>query len=191
MADHRTDHRPRAAAAALALALALPSAALAFGLGAHSRQLFMVRTYSSEVPSAAADESSFVRIGVILPPRSKVIKVQAYMDDEDHGDSVGAWSDCDLDTGLCELGDARVERLRRRDSATETVVTADFWNTHPEAARYAKLRVTFMPVGNIRKTYRPRECILRVRCGFGGWMDADFLHEEDAEGVAAPGDDGQ
>lgn len=174
---------------ALALLLALPAGAWPFTLGAHGGQLFRIRTFTSEVPSATRTEGDFARVGVILPPRSKVVRVEAYMDSEDHGDSTTAWSECDLASGRCEIGDGRVERLRRYDRENETVITADFWNTHPDALRYAKLKVVFLPVGSARNVQRPEECRLRVRCGFGGWMNANFLGEQAPAREPAPDDD--
>jgi len=147
-----------------------------------SGQIFFVRMYISEVPSTVAEEGQYVRIGVILPPASKVAKVEAFMDDLDHGRSVDKWRSCDFESGDCELGDARVSGLSRTNSTTEVVVSADFWNLHHDTARFAKLKVTFLPVGNMRKNYLPKECWLRVECGFAGWMDSDFKEEAPVRG---------
>ena len=48
--------------------------------------------------------------------------------------------------------------------------------------RFAKLRVTFRPQGNLRKTYVPRECWLRTECGYAGWMDLSIVDDSDLSG---------
>ena len=142
-----------------------------------SGPIFFVRIYTSEIPSTVVDEGQYVRIGVILPPASKVAKVEAFIDDHDYGRSMDRWHPCDFKTGECELSDARVTGLSRTNSATEVVITADFWNMHSESARFGKLRVTFLPIGSMKKNYLPKECWLRIECGFAGWMDRDFKEE--------------
>jgi len=160
----------------------LAAAVPAFASRAKSGPIFFVRIYTSEVPSSVVDEGQYVRIGVILPPASKVAKVEAFMDDIDHGRSVGKWKSCDFESGDCELSDARVSGLSRSNSPTDVVITADFWNLHSESARFGKLKVTFLPIGNMRKNYSPKECWLRVECGFAGWMDRSFKEEAPVEG---------
>ena len=147
-----------------------------------SGPIFFVRIYTSEIPSAVVDEGRYVRIGVILPPGSKIAKVEAFMDDHNYGRSMNKWRSCDFKTGDCELGDARVTGLSRMNSATEVVIAADFWNTHSESARFGKLRVTFLPIGSMKKNYLPKECWLRVECGFAGWMDRAFEEEAPVRG---------
>jgi len=148
------------------------TAATASGIsGAKARQALMARIFTSEIPSSAEDRGRFVRIAVIIPPRSEVAKVEAFMDEEDHGRSVGRWQDCDLETGTCDIEGGRVEGLRRLEFPDHGEVLLDFWNDHPEEARYGKLRVVFRPKGNLRKNYVPRECWLQTECGYAGWMD--------------------
>jgi hypothetical protein len=163
-----------------------PPAAVASGIsGAKARQALMARIFTSEVPSSTEDRGRFVRIAVIIPPRSEVAKVEAFMDDEDHGRSVGQWQDCDLETGVCEIDGGRIEGLRRLEFPDHGEVMLDFWNDHPEEARYGKLRVVFRPKGNLRKNYLPRECWLRVECGYAGWMDNTVIDK------ALPDEEGQ
>ncbi|MGI9264282.1 MAG: hypothetical protein ACR2QU_05100 [Gammaproteobacteria bacterium] len=147
-----------------------------------SGPIFFVRIYTSEVPSSVASEGQYVRIGVILPADSKVAKVEAFMDDTDFGRSTDKWRSCDFKTGDCELDSARVTGLSRTNSLTEVVITADFWNMHNEMPRFAKLKVTFLPIGNMKKNYARKECWLRVECGFAGWMDSDFKEEAPVKG---------
>ena len=159
----------------------------AFGLPAYgslvkSGPIFFVRIYTSEVPSSVVTEGQYVRIGVILPPASKVAKVEAFMDDSDYGRSTDKWRSCDFKSGECELEDARVTGLSRTNSPTEVIITADFWNMHSELPRFAKLKVTFLPIGNMKKNYARKECWLRVECGFAGWMDRDFKEEAPVKG---------
>lgn len=150
----------------------VPPAAMASGIsGAKARQALMARIFTSEIPSSAEDQGRFVRIAVIIPPRSEVAKVEAFMDEQDHGSSVGRWQDCDLETGICEIEGGRIEGLRRLEFPDHGEVMLDFWNDHPDEARYGKLRVVFRPKGNLRKNYVPRECWLRIECGYAGWMD--------------------
>jgi hypothetical protein len=173
--------------AALALlAAVLPGDGRAGLNGAASRQIFMVRIYTSEVPSTVLEEGRYVRVGVILPPKSKVVKVEAFMDEEDFGRSTDAWRRCDLELGDCELGAARVDGLARINTEQDVQILANFWNHHESASRYAKLKVTFMPVGNPRKTYRPKRCWLETECGYAGWMDAAV--KEEAPVIGGAGD---
>jgi hypothetical protein len=151
----------------LAALLAAP-AVLADGMGTNSGPVFMQRSFSGEVPSA--EDGRVLRLGVILPPKSKVVKVEAFMNEEDQGRSVGGWDACDLETGECQVPDGRVENLARVDSDVDVEVAASFVNSHPEDTQWAKLKVTFLPQGNVRKTYRPKECYMRSRCGFAGYM---------------------
>lgn len=152
--------------------LAATAAGHAGGLsGTGSRQVMMARIYTSEVPSSVVEEGRFVRLAVIIPPGSQVAKVEAFMDEQDYGRSVDRWRRCDLETGACELAQGRVEGLRRLRYSDREEVMADFWNDHPESSSYAKLRVTFLPKGNLKKVYVPRECWLRIECGYAGWMD--------------------
>lgn len=151
----------------LAALLAVPTA-LADPAGTSSGPVFLVRSFSGEVPSAA--DGRVLRLGVILPPKSRVVKVEAFMNEEDQGRRVGAWHACDLETGECQVPDGRVENLARVDSDVDVEVAASFVNSHPEDTQWAKLQVTFLPQGNIRKTYRPKECYMRSRCGFAGYM---------------------
>lgn len=169
--------------ALLALAaVAIPGSVWAGLAGTSSRPLFMVRMYTSEVPSTMVDEGRYVRIGVILPPLSKVLKVEAYMDEEDYGRSTDKWRDCDFRDGSCELDGVRVDGLSRINTAQDVQILANFWNYHETSPRYAKLKVTFMPIGNPRKTYRPRACWLRTECGYAGWMDAAYEEEAPVSG---------
>jgi hypothetical protein len=176
--------------ATLALAaLALPAGISHAGwTGTNHRQLFMVRMYTSEVPSAVVEEGRYVRIGVILPPKSKVVKVEAFMDEQDFGRSLDRWSHCDLSSGACEIDDVQVDGLARVNTERDVQILANFWNFHESQPRYAKLKVTFMPVGNPRKTYRPKHCWLRTECGYAGWMDAAYEEEVPVvrDGEASP-----
>jgi hypothetical protein len=158
-------------------AVALPGSVWAGLAGTGHRQIFMIRTYTSEVPSAVADEGRYIRVGVILPPKSKVVKVEAYMDEQDFGRSVDRWHHCDFDEGHCDVAATRVDGLSRINTDKDVQILANFWNFHETEPRYAKLKVTFMPVGNPRKTYRPKECWLRTECGYAGWMDAAYEEE--------------
>ena len=161
----------------------LPAAGLrAAGANVGVSKIFQVRMYTSEVPSAVLEEGQFVRIGVILPPGAKVVKVEAFMDEENHGKSIDDWRECDLENGDCELENARVDRLIRWNNPEDITVTADFWNTHESLPRYGKLKVTFMPMGNLQKIYKPRECWLRTECGFAGWMDQAYKEEDPVDG---------
>ncbi len=163
-------------------AVLLATATSAVAGQVRSGPIFFVRIYTSEVPSTVVDEGQYVRIGVILPPGSKIAKVEAFMDEHDYGRSMDKWRPCDLETGNCELSDARVTGLARTNSATEVVIVADFWNLHNELARFGKLRVTFLPIGSMKKNYRQKECWLRVECGFAGWMDRAFEEEPPVKG---------
>lgn len=170
-------------------ALTLPAAVGHAGWsGTNLSKVFMVRMYTSEVPSAAVEEGRYVRIGVILPPKSKVVKVEAFMDEEDFGRSIDEWSECDLSSGACEIDDVQVDGLARVNTEQDVQILANFWNFHASQPRYAKLKVTFMPVGNPRKTYRPKECWLRTECGYAGWMDAAYEEEAPVvrDGAASP-----
>jgi hypothetical protein len=167
-------------------ALVLPGAVSHAGLtGTGHRQIFMVRIYTSEVPSAVLEEGRYVRVGVILPPKSRVVKVEAFMDEQDHGRSIDRWRDCDLDSGDCEINGVRVDGLARVNTEKDVQILANFWNFHETRPRFAKLKVTFMPIGNPRKTYHPKACWLRTECGYAGWMDAAY--EEEAPVVGDPG----
>jgi hypothetical protein len=173
---------------ALASATILMVAALPiFATTVKSGPIFFVRMYTSEVPSSVADDGQYVRIGVILPFASKVAKVEAFMDDVNYGRSIGKWRTCDFKSGDCELDDARVTGLSRKNLPTEVVITADFWNMHSDSSRFAKLKVTFLPIGNMRKNYARKECWLRVECGFAGWMDKNFKEEAPVKGVEPDG----
>ena len=166
----------------LLAAVTLPGSVWAGRASTGSRQVFMVRTYTSEVPSAVADEGRYVRVGVILPPNSKVVKVEAYMDEQNFGRSVDRWHHCDFSEGRCEVASTRVDGLSRINSNRDVQILANFWNFHDTKPRYAKLKVTFLPIGNPRKTYRPRECWLRTECGYAGWMDAAYKEERPVVG---------
>jgi len=162
----------------LLVAVTLPGSVWAGLAGTGHRQIFMVRTYTSEVPSAVAEEGRYVRVGVILPPKSKVVKVEAYMDEQDFGRSVDRWHHCDFDEGRCDIASTRVDGLSRINTDQDVQILVNFWNFHDTESRYAKLKVTFMAVGNPRKTYRPQECWLRTECGYAGWMDAAYDEEQ-------------
>jgi hypothetical protein len=165
----------------IALLTALTGGSAWAGLaGTSSRPLFMVRIYTSEVPSTILEEGRYVRIGVILPPLSKVVKVEAYMDDEDYGRSTDRWGSCDFRDGSCEIEGVRVDGLSRINTDQDVQILANFWNYHESRSRFAKLKVTFLPVGNPRKTYRPKQCWLRTECGYAGWMDAAYEEEAPA-----------
>ena len=164
---------PAARASCLGILLGIvPSAAPASGTsGAMGRPALMARIYTSEVPSSAIDDGQFIRMAVIIPPRAEVANVEAFMDVEDFGRSMDRWRPCDLDTGHCLVEGGRVTGLRRLEYPDRGEVLLDFWNDHPEDPRFAKLRVTFRPQGNLKKTYVPKECWLRTECGYAGWMD--------------------
>lgn len=152
----------------LLLLLLVSAPAAADRAGTTTSPVFMVRTYSGEVPSA--QDGRVLRLGVILPPKSKVVKVEAYMDQEDRGNRVGAWGDCDVETGECDTEHGRMEGLERVVSESDVEVSASFVNSHPDETHWAKLKVTFLPWGNIARTYEPRECVMRTRCGFAGYI---------------------
>lgn len=139
--------------------------------GSGTRPVMMARIYTSEVPSSVVEEGRYVTVAVIIPPGSKVAKVEAFMDEQDYGRSINRWRTCDLDSGSCELEHGRVEKIRRLRYPDRDEVMLDFWNDNPQNSSYAKLRVTFLPQGNLKKIYRPRECWLRTECGYAGWMD--------------------
>jgi hypothetical protein len=160
----------------------LPGSIWAGMTGTGHRNMFMVRMYTSEVPSAVVEEGRYVRIGVILPPLSKVLKVEAYMDEVDHGRSVDGWADCDLESGTCELDGVRVDGLSRVNTERDVQILANFWNYHDTKPRFAKLKVSFLPTGNPRKTYNPKYCWLRTECGYAGWMDAAYDEEPPVQG---------
>jgi hypothetical protein len=162
---------------------AFPLAVTGSGIsGAMGRPALMARIYTSEVPSSTADDGLFVRMAVIIPPRAEVANVEAFMDVEDFGRSTDRWRPCNLDTGECEVEGGRVQGLRRLEYPDRGEVLLDFWNEHPVAPRFAKLRVTFRPQGNLRKTYVPRECWLRTECGYAGWMDLSIVNDSDLSG---------
>jgi len=157
---------------AAGVSLMLPPPALAAGAsGTGARPIMMARIYTSEVPPTTGDEASFIRMAVIIPPGSKVAKVEAFMGMENFGRSTGGWRPCDVESGACELDGGRVDGLRRIRYPDREEVLLDFWNEHPDASRFGKLRVTFLPFGNLKKTYVPKECWLQVECGYAGWMD--------------------
>ena len=150
--------------------------AMATGIsGTGARPALMTRIFTSEVPSSVHDEGQFVRIVVIIPPRAEVAYVEAFMDEEDHGRSMDRWRECDLDTGECEVDGGRVQGLRRLEFPDHGEVLLDFWNEHPADPRFGKLRVVFRPKGNLRKTYVPKECWLKIECGYAGWMDRTII----------------
>jgi hypothetical protein len=162
---------------------AFPLAVTGSGIsGAMGRPALMARIYTSEVPSSTADDGLFVRMAVIIPPRAEVANVEAFMDVEDFGRSMDRWRPCNLDTGECEVEGGRVQGLRRLEYPDRGEVLLDFWNEHPVEPRFAKLRVTFRPQGNLRKTYVPRECWLRTECGYAGWMDLSIVDDSDLSG---------
>ena len=161
-------------------ALLLSPLALGSFSGTTSRGIYQIRTYTAEVPTSDDRTGSFTRLGVILPPDSKVIKVDAYMDDKNHGKRVGRWKTCNLESGQCRIGEARVTGLRRENSSDAVQITTDFWNLRDGEPRYAKLRVTFLPIGNPRRKYSLAECRLRVECGFSVDLEGGF-------GDGAPG----
>jgi hypothetical protein len=166
-----------------ALLGAFPLAVTGSGIsGAMGRPALMARIYTSEVPSSTADDGLFVRMAVIIPPRAEVANVEAFMDVEDFGRSMDRWRPCNLDTGECEVEGGRVQGLRRLEYPDRGEVLLDFWNEHPVEPRFAKLRVTFRPQGNLRKTYVPRECWLRTECGYAGWMDLSIVDDSDLSG---------
>ena len=76
-----------------------------------------------------------------------------------------------MNSGDCEIEFARVEGLRRIRYADRDEVLLDFWNQHPDTSRFGKLKVTFLPQGNLKKIYVPKECWLQIECGYAGWMD--------------------
>jgi len=157
---------------AAGVTLLLPRPVFSAGAsGTGSRPILMARIYTSEVPPTTGDEANFIRMAVIIPPGSKVAKVEAFMDLEDFGRSTDSWRPCDVESGACELPDGRVDGLRRIRYPDREEVLLDFWNEHPDVSRFGKLRVTFLPLGNLRKIYVPRECWLQVECGYAGWMD--------------------
>jgi hypothetical protein len=155
----------------LLLLLLVSAPAAADRGGTTTSPVFMVRTYSGEVPSA--QDGRVLRLGVILPPKSKVVKVEAYMDEKDRGTRVGAWDDCDVATGECETSHGRMEGLARIESESDVEISASFVNTHPDETQWAKLKVTFLPFGNISRSYEPRECVMRTRCGFAGYIPGE------------------
>lgn len=157
--------------AALAGLTAISIAQAAGPTGSGTRPVMMARIYTSEVPSSVVEEGRYITVAVIIPPGSKVAKVEAFMDEEDFGRSIDRWRPCDLDTGNCELEHGRVEKIRRLRYPDRDEVMLDFWNDDPQKSSYAKLRVTFLPTGNLKKLYVPRECWLRTECGYAGWMD--------------------
>jgi hypothetical protein len=162
---------------------AFPLAVTGSGIsGAMGRPALMARIYTSGVPSSTADDGLFVRMAVIIPPRAEVANVEAFMDVEDFGRSMDRWRPCNLDTGECEVEGGRVQGLRRLEYPDRGEVLLDFWNEHPVEPRFAKLRVTFRPQGNLRKTYVPRECWLRTECGYAGWMDLSIVDDSDLSG---------
>ncbi|UCC14779.1 MAG: hypothetical protein JSW21_02120 [Gammaproteobacteria bacterium] len=165
-------NRARVAPLAFIAALILsPPAFPAGASGTASRAIMMARIYTSEVPPTTGKEANFIRMAVIIPPGSMVAKVEAFMALENFGRSTGGWRPCDLGNGVCEMAEGRVHGLRRIRYPDRDEVLLDFWNEHPDASRFAKLRVTFLPQGNLRKTYVPKECWLKVECGYAGWMD--------------------
>lgn len=139
--------------------------------GSGTRPVMMARIYTSEVPSSVIEDGRYVTLAVIIPPGSKVAKVEAFMDVQDYGRSTDRWRPCDLETGACDLEHGRVEKIRRLRYPDRDEVMLDFWNEDPDKSSYAKLRVTFLPMGNLKKIYVPRECWLRTECGYAGWMD--------------------
>lgn len=158
----------------------VPSAVWGSGTsGAMGRPALMARIYTSEVPSSAIDEGQFIRMAVIIPPRAEVANVEAFMDVENYGRSIDRWRPCDLETGDCDVEGGRVEGLRRLEYPDRGEVLLDFWNAHPSEPRFAKLRVTFRPQGNLKKTYVPKECWLRTECGYAGWMDLSIQEDRD------------
>jgi len=174
----------RAAILAVTLSLllgALPQAGLGSGIsGALGRPALMARIYTSEVPSSTMDEGMFTRIAVIIPPRSEVANVEAFMDEEDYGRSMDKWRPCDLQSGDCVIEGGRVEGLRRLEYPDRGEVLLDFWNDHPSEPRFAKLRVIFRPQGNLRKIYVPKKCWLQTECGYAGWMDLSVTDPEES-----------
>ena len=157
--------------AAVAGLIAVWSARAAGPTGSGTRPVLMARIYTSEVPSSVVEDGRYVTLAVIIPPGSQVAKVEAFMDEQDYGRSIDRWRPCNLVTGVCEIEHGRVERIRRLRYPDRDEVMLDFWNDDPDNSSYAKLRVTFLPRGNLKKIYVPRECWLRTECGYAGWMD--------------------
>lgn len=168
--------RACAAAGLLALIACAAGSASAGGLGGTtSGPVYKVRVFRAEVPPAR--EAGITRIGVILPPKARVVKVEAFIVDRDYGRRTDGWSRgaCDFDSGTCPLPATRVARLTRAGSPVDQEVAADFLNLDDERVRYGKLRVVFQPVGSLRKTYRPKSCIMRSECGFAGPVESDLF----------------
>jgi hypothetical protein len=136
--------------------------------GTTSGPVYKVRVFRAEIPPAR--EAGITRIGVILPPKARVVKVEAFIVDQDYGRRTDGWrrGACDFDSGTCALPESRVARLTRAGSPVDQEVAADFLNLDDHRIRYGKLRVVFQPVGSLRKTYRPKSCIMRTECGFAG-----------------------
>ena len=150
--------------------------ALGGGLGGTtSGPVYKVRVFRAEIPPAR--EAGITRIGVILPPKARVVKVEAFIVDEDYGRRTDGWSRgaCDFDSGACILPETGVARLTRAGSPIDQEVAADFVNLDDERVRYGKLRVVFQPVGSLRKTYRPKSCIVRTECGFAGPVETGLF----------------
>lgn len=151
--------------------------------GTTSGPVYKVRVFRAELPPAR--DAGITRIGVILPPKARVVKVEAFIVDRDYGRRTDGWGQgaCDLDTGACPLPDTRVTRLTRAGSPVDQEVAADFVNLDDRQVRYGKLRVVFQPVGSLRKTYRPRSCIMRSECGFAGPVETELFSPDPAKRV--------
>ena len=140
--------------------------------GTTSGPAYKVRVYRAEIPPAR--EAGVMRIGVILPPKARVVKVEAFIVDRDYGRRTDGWGRgaCNLETGACPLPETGVARLTRAGSPVDQEVAADFLNLDDHRVRYGKLRVVFQPVGSLRKTYRPKSCLMRSECGFAGPVES-------------------
>lgn len=161
---------------------------LAGGVGStKSGPVYKVRVFRAEIPPAGV--AGFTRIGVILPPKAKVVKVEAFITDRDYGRRTDGWGNgrCDMLTGDCPLSQTAVARLTRGGTAVDQEVSADFINMSESEMRYGKLAVVFLPIGSLRKTYRPKTCVMRIECGFAGPVDDyGFVPEPDDQIIVLP-----
>ncbi len=152
-----------------------------------SGPVYKARLFRAEIPPA--HEVGVTRIGVILPPKAQVVKVEAFIVDKDYGRRTDGWGRgrCDLESGQCPLPATGIARLTRSGTDVDQEVAADFVNFSDSETRYGKLRVVFLPIGSLRKTYRPKSCIVRAVCGFAGPVETDmFTPDPDDKVVILP-----